>query len=204
MIDHINNSKADPRLENVRACYQCGARAGICPGVEVYENHNPRKTVLLKSLELTGRNHSESQKRILNSMDPSNCFQCYSCSNICPRGVSPGEVMKYLREVNRENGGDRHLGVLRENLITHGQSIIPEVFNGADQIWGDSWKKVKERKEYQKNEPNKREFSQGVIEEINYLMNSAKELHLEPPRSRSNGVQKRELKKIDEIILFER
>jgi len=108
--------------------------------------------------------------------------------------------MKYMREIHKENGKDKkHVGLLREYLLKYGESIVPEVFDGADRIWGDGWKKVIGRKGYQR--PKRRNNSEKTIKEVNYLVNSAKTLNLKP--SKNKKLENGNLKDIDHVILFE-
>jgi len=144
---------------------------------------------------LKGNREKESLKKV----DSSDCFQCYSCSAVCPRGLSVGEVMKYLREVNEGSGSDTRLGLLRENLLKYGQSIVPEIFDTADKVWGDSWRELKKNKRYTEDRPKKREIPQRVVKEVDYLVKSAKNLRLGPAKREISG----ESKDFDELILFE-
>lgn len=158
----------DYRLDNIFGCTQCGKCTGICTGSELDKSYNPRQMVHLESLRKGSS--TEMTKKLLETVDPSKCFQCYSC-NICPSEVYPGAVMKSLREIDKDRGVDnKHIGLLKENLLQYGQSIVPEIFDGAEKIWGTSWIEVTESEEYLKDKPQKREISKKVIDEINYCM----------------------------------
>lgn len=173
-------------------CMQCGMCTAVCPGSRV-SDFNPRTAI---NLTRHGDPHPEKNG---GEADPFDCFQCYSCT-VCPKQLSPGETMKYLREVYTQSGRDRRFGLLRENLLKYGQSIVPEIFDNADKIWGDSWKALKESKRYKEDKPKKREISQEVIREVDYLVKSAKNLRLGPPKRRISGDLREDF---DDLILFE-
>jgi len=110
--------------------------------------------------------------------------------------------MKSLRE-NEGDGKDR-VGLLRENLITYGQSIIPEVFDNACKFWGDSWKNVVESDAYKKDRPKKRGLPEKVVAEVGYLIDSAGRLNLKPhSKPLKWRIKPVDLKDIPEVVLFE-
>ncbi len=191
-----NGKYRDSRLESIHGCTQCGMCTAICPASQV-SDYNPRITICLV-MRGDAYLKENGKQELLRKADPLDCFQCYSC-NICPRGLSAGEAMKYLREVNGENGGDGRLGLLRENLLKYEQSIVPEIFDNADEIWGDSWKELRENKRYKEDRPKKREFPERVAKEVDCLVKSAKSLRLGPPKRKISG----DLKDFDDLILFQ-
>jgi len=194
MVKTVN---LDSRLGNINACIQCGMCTAICPSSQV-NDYNPR-------IAINFARHGDAylkgnrEKEFLKKVDSSDCFQCYSCSTVCPRGLSVGEAMKYLREVLEEGGFDRRLGLLRENLLEYGQSIVPEIFDNADKVWGDSWTELRKKRSYGKDMPKKREIPQRVVKEVDYLVKSARNLKLESPKRENGG----EPKDFDGLILFE-
>lgn len=192
---------ADYRLEDVYSCIQCGGCTSICVAADNNKEYNPRKIVYLQRLQGSDDIKKPSIKNLLESVEVAECFQCYSCADLCPAGVSPGDIMKYMREVNKKRGKDRYAGILKENLLEHGQSIVPEVFDSADEIWGKSWKELRENKRYNKRPPKKRNLSPEVTKEINYLINSAENLNLREPKEEK--LEPKELKNVDELVLFE-
>jgi heterodisulfide reductase subunit B/heterodisulfide reductase subunit C len=201
-VDRLNNSVVSLNQEEFYSCYQCGACTGICTAADVFENFNPRLTVRLESLNLLGQTKDlPLNNKIGFKIDPANCFQCYACASVCPRGISPADIIKHRREINKENGIDNHVGLLKENLRQYGQSIVPEVFGGAERFWGDSWLELQEGPKYREAPPVKRQIPDNALKEINFLLDNSSNMKLtySPPRKMSRP----DLRKVDKVTLFE-
>lgn len=80
-------------LDTTLECFNCGTCAAICP--LIYE-HFPRK--MIRYAQIGARD------RILeNAQELWRCLHCGLCTQTCPRGANPGELILGLRRyvVNR-------------------------------------------------------------------------------------------------------
>jgi len=82
--------------EKIYVCFQCGTCAASCPVSRVNGSYNPRSIVRSAVLGL--------MKRTLHSDDIWLCAACYSCTQRCPRGVRPTEVIRTIRNMAVKKG----------------------------------------------------------------------------------------------------
>lgn len=82
--------------EKINLCFQCGTCAASCPIARFNENYNPRLILRAAALGLT--------KRVLPSEVIWLCAACYSCTERCPRGVRPTEVICAIRNLAVKKG----------------------------------------------------------------------------------------------------
>ncbi len=69
------------------ACFNCGTCAAICPLVS---DHFPRK--IIRYVQIGAKD------RILeHSRDLWQCLHCGLCTQTCPRGANPGEIILSLK-----------------------------------------------------------------------------------------------------------
>lgn len=69
-------------------CFNCGTCAAICP---LIEGHFPRKMIRYAQLG--------AEDLILeHARDLWRCLHCGLCTQTCPRGANPGEVILALKE----------------------------------------------------------------------------------------------------------
>jgi heterodisulfide reductase subunit C len=74
-------------LDTTLECFNCGTCAAICP--LIYE-HFPRK--MIRYAQVGARD------RILqNAQELWRCLHCGLCTQTCPRGANPGELILGLR-----------------------------------------------------------------------------------------------------------
>lgn len=73
---------------NFNACYNCGNCTAVC-SLSDEENSFPRKMIRYSVLGL--------EDDIQASVDPWLCYFCGECSETCPEGANPGELMMSLR-----------------------------------------------------------------------------------------------------------
>jgi heterodisulfide reductase subunit C len=81
--DELEHFGVDTTLE----CFNCGTCAAICP--LVYE-HFPRK--MIRYAQLGARD-----KILQNAQELWRCLHCGMCTQTCPRGANPGELILGLR-----------------------------------------------------------------------------------------------------------
>lgn len=80
--------------ERIMYCMQCGACASICPLARVgFEWYNKK---LIKALMLGLRDE------LLDDPTPWACVACNRCTEVCPRRVSPFEVIFAMRRLMAE------------------------------------------------------------------------------------------------------
>ncbi len=81
--DEVERFSPNSSLE----CFNCGTCAAICP--LIYE-HFPRK--MIRYAQIGARD------RILeNAQDLWRCLHCGLCTQTCPRGANPGDLIMGLR-----------------------------------------------------------------------------------------------------------
>jgi len=82
--------------EKINICFQCGTCTATCPIRRFDETYNPR--LILRETLLGLR------KRVLSSDVIWLCASCYSCTERCPRGVRPAEVIRAVRNLAVREG----------------------------------------------------------------------------------------------------
>ncbi len=88
----INPDFADELKEygalDFNACYNCGTCTAVC-SLSDEDNSFPRKMIRLSVLGL--------EDEIQSSLEPWLCYYCGECSETCPQGTDPAELMMALR-----------------------------------------------------------------------------------------------------------
>ena len=76
--------------ETMKKCYQCATCSVVC-ALSPKEYAFPRKEMIAASWGL--------KDRLVKSADIWLCHQCGDCSDLCPRGAAPGDVLSAVRSV---------------------------------------------------------------------------------------------------------
>lgn len=97
--------------EKINFCFQCGTCTATCPVSRFNEAYNPRLILRAAALGLT--------KRVLPSDLIWLCATCYSCTERCPRGVRPTEVIRAIRNLAIRKGHVNPFYKLQANAIVN-------------------------------------------------------------------------------------
>jgi len=87
-------AKAEGKKINI--CFQCGTCTATCPIRRFDKTYNPR--LILRETLLGLR------KKVLSTNGIWLCASCYSCTQRCPRGVRPAEVIRAIRNLAVREG----------------------------------------------------------------------------------------------------
>lgn len=102
-------------------CFQCGTCTASCPIFKFDEEYNPRLIIRSAVLGLT--------KRVLYSDLIWLCAACYSCTERCPRGVRPTEVIRVIRNMAVKKGYIHEFFKMQASaIVNHGRIWEDEEF----------------------------------------------------------------------------
>ncbi len=77
--------------QDLKKCYQCSTCTVACP-LTPEGAPFPRKEMISAQWGI--------KQKLIGSMDPWLCFHCNDCSDQCPRGAKPGDVMAAVRNMS--------------------------------------------------------------------------------------------------------
>ena len=88
--------------QDVKKCFQCATCSVVCP-LSPMDKSFPRKEMIWAGWGL--------KDKLVNDIDMWLCHKCGQCSELCPRGAKPGELMGALRNMAyRDLVGPKFLG----------------------------------------------------------------------------------------------
>jgi heterodisulfide reductase subunit C len=76
--------------EDLRKCMQCAVCTAGCVVARYKENFSPRRIIMKACLGLD---------EILEAEEPWYCAVCYLCTEYCPRGVKPSDILIAIKNV---------------------------------------------------------------------------------------------------------
>jgi len=110
-----------PGGEQILVCFQCGVCSSSCPLRLINPEYNPRKIVKKTILGM--------KDQVLSSDFVWFCADCNACTERCPQGVNPSEVMKAIKNVAVKEGiVPAAIKKIVENLEKHGRVYPLEEF----------------------------------------------------------------------------
>jgi len=86
--DEISNEMYATGTRGLNCCIQCATCSAVCPAV-AFMDHTPRR--------LIGMINAGLRDDVLNSNTFWTCASCYACSDQCPKGIKPSELMYTLK-----------------------------------------------------------------------------------------------------------
>jgi heterodisulfide reductase subunit C len=111
----------NPGGEKILVCFQCGVCCASCPLRLINPEYNPRKIVKKAILGM--------KDQVLSNEFVWFCADCNACTERCPQGVNPSEVMKAIKNVAVEEGVmPEAVKKIVENLEEHGRVYPVEDF----------------------------------------------------------------------------
>jgi len=97
--------------KNLYYCFQCGTCTASCPVARFDENYSPRRIIRSAVLGLS--------RLVLESDLIWLCAICNSCTERCPRGVRPSEVIRTIRNMATKKGQVHEFYVNQANAIAN-------------------------------------------------------------------------------------
>jgi heterodisulfide reductase subunit C len=104
--------------EKLNLCFQCGTCTATCPISRFNENYNPRLILRAAVLGLT--------ERIIPNDLIWLCTSCYSCTERCPRGVRPTDVIRAIRNLAIRRGHVEPFYKLQATAIVNSGRIFED------------------------------------------------------------------------------
>ncbi len=86
--DEITNEMYATGTRGLNCCIQCASCSAVCPAAEFME-HTPRRLIAMINAGL--------RDEVLASNTYWTCASCYACSEACPKGIRPSELMYTLK-----------------------------------------------------------------------------------------------------------
>ncbi len=86
--DEISHEMYATGTRGLNSCIQCATCSAACPAVDSMD-HTPRGLIAMINAGL--------KDEVLASNTFWNCASCYACSERCPRGIRPSELMYALK-----------------------------------------------------------------------------------------------------------
>jgi len=87
----------EPGGESLRLCFQCGTCTAGCIITEYSDEYQgPRKIIRMVQLGLV--------EDLLSSPELWACGNCYECTEVCPQGVSPANILNAVRRIAAKEG----------------------------------------------------------------------------------------------------
>jgi heterodisulfide reductase subunit C len=86
--DEISNEMYATGTRGLNCCIQCATCSAVCPAV-AFMDHTPRR--------LIGMINAGMRDEVLDSNTYWTCASCYACSDQCPKGIKPSELMYVLK-----------------------------------------------------------------------------------------------------------
>lgn len=114
-----------PKGEGITKCLSCGTCSSTCQVLSVNPKYNPRKLIQKAVLGL--------KDEVLKSDLIWICARCNSCTEKCPKGIRPGDIITAIRQIalkenTSNNKGTRHSVYFKKSILQTGkinEAILP-------------------------------------------------------------------------------
>lgn len=126
---NLAQTVAEAGGKNIRFCFQCGTCSASCPIFSHSAEYSPLNLIHRASI---------GDKEVLKDPQIWICAGCNSCTERCPRGVRPTDVIRVLRNLAARNGDVHQFYRMQGSTIVNDGRIWndPEFINEVRQDMG--------------------------------------------------------------------
>jgi len=121
-VEELDKNLAHAVMEaggkNLRYCFQCGTCSASCPIFSQSADYAPLYLMRLAAL---------GEKQVLKDPQIWMCAGCQSCTERCPRGVRPTDVIRVLRNLAAKEGNINEFYRMQASTIANDGRIWNDI-----------------------------------------------------------------------------